>query len=466
MNTANLELEPLARTNEVAHEVVDAAPTAQAPRANREIALATLQKNALADLSVVDRGIAQLVEEHGATDYDVTTPKGMKLAIARRAAFRDVRYKVPHIVKDRKAELKAITGLLDTEGERIAAALKVHEDKHDAVIKAEEARKAEEAAKAKVRTDAFEANLARITGLPEMAKGKTSVEIQAGIEWLNKKVIDPLEWEEFSTKAATAKQETLTALIAMRDAAKAAEDKAADDERVRAENEARALAMTQMQEVQGIVMQAMGQPSDMVKQAIDALAGHASSTSTDPAVQQARAMVDAQLRQILTMAQNNEAMAAQLAASQAAAAPPPAPEPAPAPAAPEVVVTTLPHTGAVPEATELGTHKGPAPQPVSLVAQNKADREEVNALASATEEPADTQVASTGAVLSTGAVCEQYGFTMTTDFIRSLGLRPQPNPAAKSGTYWAESDLPRLDLALIEHIECINTQRLADKAQQ
>ena len=57
-------------------EVLDATP-AQAPA---ETAIALMRRTTLAELSAVERGIAKLKADHGATDYDITTPKGLQLA--------------------------------------------------------------------------------------------------------------------------------------------------------------------------------------------------------------------------------------------------------------------------------------------------------------------------------------------------------------------------------------------------
>lgn len=449
MSTAELELEPL----ETASEVVDAAPRAEAPTStSTDVALATMKTGALSELSVIDQGIAHLRELHSATDYDVTTTKGMQLAKARRAAFRDVRYRIPHIVKARKEDIKGVIGLLEKEGERIAAELQTSENVHDTLIKAEEARLAEIAEKEKARKAAHQEKLDKIISYKEMAKGKTSEQIQAAIDWLEKMAIDPVAWEEFAVKAAEAKADVLADFARQRDAAKAAELKALDDERIRLENEARTLAMAQMTEVQTLVMNAMGQKSDAVQQALEAVAAHASASSTDQAVQNARTMAEAQLRQMLTMAQHNETMQAQLAALQAPAATPPVQEPAPAPVAPAAPVAAHAHQ--------------PMAQADDFDDVNAQAREAVAALdtAAATNVADDAQadvVADPGPLLTTGAVCDRYGFSMTADFIRARGLTPATAPKGKSGTYWPAADMPKLDRALIAHITAVSNQPTA-----
>ena len=59
-------------------------------------------------------------------------------------------------------------------------------------------------------------------------------------------------------------------------------------------------------------------------------------------------------------------------------------------------------------------------------------------------------------LLSTGAINARYGWTMTADFIKARGISPKDNPKAKTGTYFDQADLPKLDAALIDYIRSLS----------
>jgi len=250
----------------VVAEVVDTPPVSTA------VALATLRTTALSELSAVEKGIAQLRADHGSTNYDITTPKGYKLATARRHAIREVRYKVPHVVKDRKAALKEIAEAVASEGERIIAVLKAIEDPHDEKILAEDKRKADEKAererKEAERIAAHQERLDVLRGYVDLAKGQPSARIEAGIAAVEAIDIDPEAWEEFFDRAVAAKADTIVALREMKDAAKGAEDAKAEADRVRAENEKRSRIIAALSNIQREAMGCMGKPSEYIAERI------------------------------------------------------------------------------------------------------------------------------------------------------------------------------------------------------
>lgn len=265
MNTATLEFPTIV---ERADEVVDAAPVA-ALTISKELALATLRTTAMSELSAVSRGIAELKAKHGATDYDIATPKGYKLATERRHAIRQVRYKVPHVVKARKAELKEIGEAVGTEGDRIVAALKAIEDPHDLAIEAEDTRRAAEAARLKALNDEriarHESAIAAIRGCVARAQGLPSARIADGIEKVAAIVIDPAVFEEFAVPAANAQCETLEAMRKLFDAAKAQED--AEEAR-----EAQRVEQARIAEEQRVESERLATIAADVKKAADKLA--------------------------------------------------------------------------------------------------------------------------------------------------------------------------------------------------
>ena len=219
-------------------EVMEA-PRAPAP----ETALVLLRQHNLSELSAVDKGLAQLRAEHGSTAYDITTPLGYKLATARRHAVRLVRFNVPKIVSERKAELKALGAELETEAERITAALREIEDPHDIAIKAEDKRKADLKAEEKRLNDEriakHQAGIEKIRGYLAACHqpGMNAERIARGIAMLEPVTFPTEQWQEFAVPAANAQCETLEAMRALHAQAVSREQEAARQEAIRIENE-------------------------------------------------------------------------------------------------------------------------------------------------------------------------------------------------------------------------------------
>jgi hypothetical protein len=230
-----------------------------APQPTGQGAVATVREHALAPLSKVALGIAQLKADHGSTAYDITTPHGMTLAKARRHAIRLVRYEVPKVVKEKRAELDELKKDISAEGDRIVAELLAIEKPHDDLITAEEERRAEEkrkAAEAKAAAERAEAErkqrhadaLAKIRNYLALASapGMTAERIGKGIALLEAVATGP-EWEEFAGQAADTKAATLASMRELHAKAVAAEAEAARIEAQRVENERLAAALAEQQ---------------------------------------------------------------------------------------------------------------------------------------------------------------------------------------------------------------------------
>lgn len=172
------------------------------------------------------------------TDYDVTTTAGMKLATARRAVFRDIRIGTDKERAARKAPLLEIGRLLDAKAKALVALVSPHEDRHDAAIKAEEARKAaEKAEKERIereRITAIHERIQAFTRVPGIAIGKPSVSMQAALDDLNAIEVTLDEFAEFAGTAMQAKQRAAEQLQLMIEAMKAQE---AETARIKAERD-------------------------------------------------------------------------------------------------------------------------------------------------------------------------------------------------------------------------------------
>lgn len=152
----------------------------------------------------------------------------------------------------------------------------------------------------------------------------------------------------------------------------------------------------------------------------------------------------------------NERIAAELAEQRAALERQAAELLAQRVAATHAIVLTFPE----PEPAPAAPVDAPAPAPVAPSVRAALTPERACPLPSdppaaapsnpTAEQPAEVEL------MATGAVNARYGFVMTADFIKARGLEPQDNAKSKSGTWWAKSDMPKLDQALIDHIRSLS----------
>lgn len=196
-------------------------------------------ESALSEFDKISAGLAELRRRHPVDlAIDVTTTKGMKEAVAARAAWRDPRIAVEKARKAAKAPVLSLGKDIDSRAAYITTALLEGESNYDGQIKAEEARKeAEKAAKAeaeRVRVAAHHERIAEIRGAIGAASNGSAELILDHIGDVERLPVDA-SFEEFQGQAQLAKDETLDKLRAMHAAAVAAEAEAA---RIKAEQEA------------------------------------------------------------------------------------------------------------------------------------------------------------------------------------------------------------------------------------
>ena len=209
-------------------QIIEAAPQAGAAEViTSKTALATLEKAALAELSVVDAGIAALRRKYRNKTYDVATSEGMDAARKARMDIRDRRFKVPHIVKDQKAAIKKVAEKVDSEGERIVAALLELETPIHDQIKGEEDRKAAiKAQKEREEAEAaarVETAIADILAKPADVAGKSSEHIALAIEALDAVPVSLGLYGDAAGRVDSVKAATLERLDGMLQAAQAHE---------------------------------------------------------------------------------------------------------------------------------------------------------------------------------------------------------------------------------------------------
>ncbi|WP_423454333.1 hypothetical protein [Ottowia sp. VDI28] len=206
----------------------------------------SIKETVLAQFIEAEIEVLAIVNKYRNVAYAVTTPKGMKEAIAARADLRDNgRLMITKTAARVKTEVNELKRVMDGEVERIVGLIKPHEDAVDAQIKVEEQRKAEDKAererKEAERTNKHRENLEKLKSYVERAQGQPIDLVERAIETIAALEIGA-EWEEFQAAAAAEKQATLTALRNM----VANEKQRLDNERLQRElAEAKALLAAQ-----------------------------------------------------------------------------------------------------------------------------------------------------------------------------------------------------------------------------
>lgn len=169
-------------------------------------------------------------------NYDIKTTAGMKVAVAARARFRDLRLEAEKARKERKAPVIELGKLLDGRYKELEAEIAPLEERFDTDIKAEEKRKAEiraaEQAKECERIEAIQAKIGAFGKAADALVGAPSDSIHAAHQQLEAREITLEEFAEFAGQAMQAKNDTLDRLSEL---FKKAVDAEAEVARVRAE---------------------------------------------------------------------------------------------------------------------------------------------------------------------------------------------------------------------------------------
>lgn len=358
--------------------------------------------------------------------YDVTTSTGMAEAKEHRAAWRDPRQAIERMRKQAKAPVIALGKNIDARAEWITAQLELGEKPIDAQIKAEEKRKEDEKkARELAETDRvmkIEDAIGEIHMAVMIAASKSSTFIAAEIEALRTAVLDPLIYQDRMGQAEAAR----TAAVAKLEVAiKAklhdeAEAKKLADERAELATLRAAEATRKANEEAAALVEKnriaaeQAETARLNKIAADQIAAQQAEINRQREKLEAdqRAADDRETARL----QEVERLAQVEADRVRATAEPIEPAPAPAPAV--------------------------APAPAEIPA--------VETTAAAVEPATDD----TRAPINTGTVCTRMKMTLTSDFIRSLGIESLSMPG-RAGTYWAESSFPTICDAVIAHVVAV-----------
>ena len=181
-------------------------------------------------------GLAALEKAHPKDiACDVTTPAGMKQAIAGRAAWREPRIAVEKARKAAKAPVLELGRAIDTFAKELETKLLAGESHYDEQIKAEEARKEALRIEAAKRVLKLQAGIDAIKAIAAPFAALSSERIAAAIE--QQESTPPTDYAEFQAEAEAAHAAAMSQLRAFHTAAVQREEEAA---RIKAEQEAEA----------------------------------------------------------------------------------------------------------------------------------------------------------------------------------------------------------------------------------
>lgn len=218
-----------------------------------------------------------------AAKYDVTTPAGMEAAKMHAQTFTKIRTRADKLKTERKKPIDQAGKVILAEYERLATAAKAEQDKHDKAVSDEKLRleqiEEEKRAKERARIEAIELRLSFIRAMPNQLAKADAATLQARIEELLAKQLEPALYDEFLEQAAEAMIETTEALRELHTEAVEKEKAAAELVRLRAEEEERkataaatakaqadaAAALAKQQAAMTDIMLMQGLPFDIIE---------------------------------------------------------------------------------------------------------------------------------------------------------------------------------------------------------
>lgn len=201
-------------------EATTAVATAPSPDAGAVLTKPiSIREAVLAQFREAEPAIQALADKYRDVAFAVTTPKGMKEAVAARADLRDNgRLLLTRTETRIKGEVNDLKRTMADEVERLVGIVKPVEEHVDAQIKAEDKRKADEkAAREKAEADRVarhRQNLEKLRAYADQAQGQPVEAIERAIAALAGLQFGE-EWEEFSSAAALTRDSTVAALRAL-----------------------------------------------------------------------------------------------------------------------------------------------------------------------------------------------------------------------------------------------------------
>lgn len=193
--------------------------------------------NQITEYSQTAAAIGELRQRYENVIFPVTTPAGMKDALAARKELRDLRVGLEKLRKEIKEPALKRCQLIDSEAKEITSHLTALEDPIDAQIKEEEQRKEKERAERerveRERVQGIRTLIDGIARLPLDSAGDTAEDIEVTLSDLKEVEIGD-EYAEFKAEAINVKTNAIVALTTLHAVTKDREDEAA---RLKAERE-------------------------------------------------------------------------------------------------------------------------------------------------------------------------------------------------------------------------------------
>jgi hypothetical protein len=343
--------------------------------------------------------------------YDVTTTRGMADAIAHRAAWRDPRINVEKFRKTAKAPVLALGKDIDARAAWLTEQLLLGETPVHEQIKAEEARKEEER-QARInaefeRVQKIEDAIGEIHMDAMVAAGKPSATILAAIEALRTTPLDPLVFQERMQQAEAAR----TAGIAKLEVAYKA--------KLHDEQEAARLAAERAELAELRAAAAAQRERDAAAARIEQERIAAEQAAEAKRLKDAADAISAQRVEL-------DRQRAAVEARERAAAP----------------ITQTPEEKGLSTGTPVA-YASSAPQ-----AAQGASSGAIETAAHADQRAAASPSLDNGKRLSTGEICRKLGYTVSVEFLRTLGFAPEREGASSK---YRECDLKAIGEAIASH---------------
>lgn len=365
----------------------------------------TLAALAVRPLSALEPTLLALSARYERVAYDLKTPKGLTDAKAARHDLRTHgRYLVQNARDGFKKDAEAAKRAVEAEAERLIGLVKPREDALDTDIRNREAEiEAEKAEKARIeaaRVEALQAGVARLLSYSDRAIGQPAEKIAQAITALEAMHFHEDRWQEFTTRAAAARDDTLAKLRVLHGQALEAERLRAENERLQAEAAERRRQAEELaaQRAESERLEALAAANRAALAA--SIAGHGTVVVTPNGT-----VADAGTGEILAPIRPDD------------------PEAAPAP--------TLEDMGA-----------------------EKPDVQDAVGVAEVNPQPSLPAAGSDEPTVKLGDLNARLGFTMTEAFVRDT-LKIQPVPSKGRAVLIAEAALPDLRDSLIRRIESV-----------
>ena len=294
-------------------------PPAQPTATALAVATVTVKQAALAKFTQTEKDLRTLAERYRDVAFDCSTPKGLREAKAARHDLRENgRFAVQRVRDATKEALNSAKKDVEKEADRLIAIVKPIEDGADKQITAREEEIEREAEKEAARKKAHTDTIATIVAYGDQGRGKDSATLAKGIAFVEALDVSEARFEEFAPAAAEALKRTLERLRELH-------AKALEDERIRAENEARQRALKLIAQINAHMAEGIGENSEALAQRLVALKALAPDGGASDDVVTAILTAGTQLEAMLDAAKRTEDMQRQLDAMRAAQAPVPAP---------------------------------------------------------------------------------------------------------------------------------------------